>query len=303
MSTARGGARRRVVLLATIVAVASACVADQPRWVSLAPSITELIFDLGLQTNLVARSSACDAPVEVATLPVAGDFGRPNLEAISALKATDVFVTDLERAAVATSLEALGVRTHVLPCESIAGVEKAVTTLAGLAQRDDLGESWLQAFRRSRDAIAARVNAHGLDKTPPTVFVELWRDPLTAPGHDSFVRELVELAGGRMISADLAGSYIHVSAEWVVQQNPDAIVLMDMQGDAADVASQLSDRLGWSGLKALKQNRVNASIPSDLLLRPGPRMLQGAEQLADWLAATDPATVASEAPEHSGGTR
>ena len=87
------------------------------RVVSLAPSLTELVCALGLGDHLVGRSSACDYPLSVCQLPIAGGFGRPQLEMVENLKPDVVLATDVEKPGALHRLEKMGVRVLILPCE------------------------------------------------------------------------------------------------------------------------------------------------------------------------------------------
>ncbi|MBW7908360.1 MAG: ABC transporter substrate-binding protein [Kiritimatiellae bacterium] len=271
--------------------VLAACVgfAESParRVVSLAPSLTELIFDAGWGDRLIARSDACDFPPEALALPVAGSFGRPNVEWLLREKPDLVVSTDLERPGLAQTLRAAGIEYQRLPCEGWEQMLDAVRKL-GVALGDEAGAAaWVDRAQHRRDALASRASAYWAGKERPRVYFEVWSDPLTTPGRESFVTDLISLAGGRSIGAALREPYAHVSAEWVLSEKPDVIVLAYMIPQAEPSAAFLARRPGWKSLGAVKRDAICATIPSDWLLRPGPRWLQGAEALADFLESHD----------------
>lgn len=259
--------------------------ADSPahRVASLAPSLTELMYDAGWGDHLVARSDACDFPPEAKTLPTAGSFGRPNMEWLIREKPDLVISTDLERPGLAAALRAAGIDYLKLPCESWTQTLDAMKQL-GAALDDTAGASnWIARAQARRDALAQRVDAFWKDRQRPRVYLEVWSDPLTTPGRDSFLNDLVSLAGGRNLGAELRDPYAHVSAEWILNEKPDAIVLAYMIPLTEPSAAYLARRPGWNALPAVKRGAICTDIPSDWLLRPGPRWLQGAEALADFL--------------------
>ena len=88
------------------------------RIVSLSPSLTELVYELGFGRYLVGRSNACDYPAEAANVPIVGAFGRPNLEVLKSTGAQALLTTDLENPSYSRSIEQLGIKVLVLPCES-----------------------------------------------------------------------------------------------------------------------------------------------------------------------------------------
>jgi iron complex transport system substrate-binding protein len=266
--------------------VAASSLAAEPeaparRVVSLAPSLTELVWSLGLGDRMVGRSDACDFPPEAAHLPVAGSFGRPNLEQIEKLKPDVVLFTDLERPALAERIRTLGTTCLVLPCESWPQLLKAADALGRELGDPAAAEAWSKRMRGRRRAIEERVAAFYAERERPRVYVEVWGDPLTTAGGGSFLHDVVTLAGGRNIGAPLKERYAYVSAEWIIRENPDIIVLAYMLSGQAPSTEAIGARPGWSGLRAVRSGSVCSGISPDLLLRPGPRLLDGAEALAD----------------------
>lgn len=259
--------------------------AQTPRQgvVSLAPNLTELVCAMGFGAQLTARSSACDFPPDVTALPIAGDFGRPNLEAIERLRASVVLVTDVENPASLHALRQAGVRCLELSCEgwtNLLGAAESIGRELGDPRR---AQRWVEGMRTRRDGIGRRVAGAWNGRARPRVYIEIWKEPLTTTGGGSFLDDLVTLAGGRNISAGLQEKYPRVAPEWVIRENPDAIVLLYMPGKERDAAAGVTGRTGWSGLKAVRNRAISADIAPDLLLRPGPRCLDGVEKLAEFL--------------------
>lgn len=265
---------------------------------SLAPSLTELMFDAGWGAQLVARSDACDYPPEAKTLPIAGSFGRPNIEWLLRTKPDLVISTDLERPGLANTLRSAGIEYQRLPCNSWTQMLSAVRTLGELLDDEASASNWIARAQERRAAIADRASAFWAERSRPRVYVELWSDPLTTPGRDSFLTDLVALAGGESIGAHLRDPYAHISAEWVIHERPDAILLAYMIASIKPDPAGLLQRPGWGAIPAVRQNAIAADIPTDWLLRPGPRWLKGAEAVAAFLE-----TVRPQQPEPSAAPR
>ena len=104
---------------------------------------------------------------------------------------------------------------------------------------------------------------------------------MTAAG-DSFLNDIVTLAGGVNIAGEWSGRYRYAALEWIVGQDPDVILAPGM-GSGGNQRAEWRNRKGWSSIKAVRSGAICDDIPSDWLLRPGPRLILGAEALADWL--------------------
>ena len=256
--------------------------ASEIRIVSLSPSLTELICDMGMADCLVGRSTACDYPESVKSVPVVGDFGRPNWERIIRINPDAVVATDLERPAMLKRLKSAGIHVLLLPCENWKALLDAARSISQAAGRSESGEDWISNMQARRDALQERVQTFYAGRPRLRVYAEVWGNPLTTPSGSTFISDLITLAGGINIAETLDGKYVHVSAEWVVRQDPDVILLAYMLG-SADAAVVVKSRVGWSALRAVRNDAICSSVPPDHLLRPGPRMLDGAKAFAEWL--------------------
>ena len=108
----------------------------------------------------------------------------------------------------------------------------------------------------------------------PRVYVEIGNDPLYTAGRNSFLAELVRLAGGDNLGDEANQDYFQVSSEWVVARNPE-IVLCFYMGSASQVENQIARRAGWSKVAAVVNHRIFCGFDNDIMLRPGPRVLTG----------------------------
>jgi iron complex transport system substrate-binding protein len=237
------------------------------RLVSLAPSLTEIAFALGVGDRLVGRSSACDFPDAATNLPVAGDFGRPNLEPLLALKPDAVLVTSVENPLALDGLRRRGIRVLVLPCESWSALLDAARAIADAAGKPEAAAAWIAQMNGRRRRLEDRAAETLKTRARPRIFVEIWADPLTTAGGASFVNDLVALAGGTNVAAGRAETYAVVGREWLAGAKPE-VVVVGHRGAAARAAADYGPA------------RIIDDIPPDLLLRAGPRIIEGAEELA-----------------------
>ena len=252
------------------------------RIVSMAPSNTELLYEVGAGAQVVGRDEFSDFPTEAKALPsVGGSMGNYNLEAITALKPDLVLAAEINTPDQVKSLEALGITVYYLKNpKDFAGLYQNLQIIATLTGKTDQAAALVQTLQvRVKDVQdkLAGVTTHPkvyyeLDATDPT-------KPYTA-GPGSYVDMLMTMAGGQNIGGALSSAYAQISSEEVVTQNPDFILL----GDAAygvTVAS-VGQRAGWSAINAVKNNQVSG-FDDNTVSRPTARLVDALENLAKLL--------------------
>lgn len=264
-----------------------AVVLQQPptRIVSLLPSITETVCELGACNTLVGTDRYSNWPDSVRALPKLGGLEDAQVERIFMLKPDLVLASKSAR--VVQRLQALGMPVLALESQSLADTRRTVVLLATVLARPEAGQLLLQRMQQRLQGAAARI--------PPAwrgarVYFEIASAPYAA-GEASFVGEvLTQLGLGHAVPAAL-GPFPKLNPEFVVRAQPD--LLMASRTNAADMAQ----RPGWGALRALKAGHVCAfeSAQNDVIVRPGPRLPEAAEIIADCVAALParlPATLA-----------
>ena len=249
--------------------------ADPPaRIVSLAPSVTEMLFAVGAGDQVVGVTSFCDYPPEAQAKPkVGGAF--PNLEVVLSLKPTLVVAPlDFIRPDMVAKLDQLKIALFILDAGTLEDVLRHIQTIGRILGRSEKADAVAADLRRRMTEIKART----ADAARPRVFYVLNSDPLMTAGPGSFIHQLIELAGGVNVASGAPVSYPRLSLEEVVKQDPQVILFP--VGDDEGIPDQEQQRwLRWTTLSAVKQNRF-VRIPSVLLDRPGPRVVDGLELLA-----------------------
>lgn len=246
------------------------------RYVSLAPSSTEILFALGLDKEIVGVSSYCDYPAQARLKEIVGTFSQPNIEKIVSLKPNIVFCAGIEQAPVAAQLKRLGIKVAAHEPKNIKELLDSIREIGNLSARQAQAEELVKKMSATIQDVSRKTMTIPLEQRP-WVFVEYWNNPLMTAGPGSFIDELITLAGGRNIAYDAPRAYCNFSPEEVLSRNPDCIILAYMAG--GDAATTLTHRFGWSALSAVKNKRVYSDINPDLLLRPGPRIVEGLRQV------------------------
>jgi len=247
----------------------------KPRIVSLAPSLTEMIFAIGAGDQLVGRTSACDWPAAAARVPVIGSFGRPSLELLASIHPDLVIDVDLADEEIGKKISALGIQRETVSCKSpddIPAVLKKLGKMTGHTREADS-----LALSISNGLAAFKQKAQNLKKKK-TVYLEIWNDPFWTGGKGSYTSALIAYAGGQNIGDVVRKDYFEISQEWVIKKSPDVIACMYMAKESI-AADNVLNRLGWGSITAVKNHQVYDRFDNSLFLRPGPRVLEGIAQL------------------------
>jgi iron complex transport system substrate-binding protein len=249
---------------------------DEIRIVSLAPSITESLCAIGAGHLLVGRTSACNYPPEIVQeVPVIGGFGQPSLELLANVRPTLVLDTALADESVAAQISAMGIDRRRFRCSVLDDIAPTLRELGHLtghrAEAERLAQKIADTIAgiRFHDAQHVTRNTH-----TPSVYAEVWHDPLTTVGSNTFLADLIRLAGGQPIAASIRKDYFQIAPEQVIAENPDVILCLYM-GNSRGAAEAVKRRPGWEHVSAVQADCVFEGLDNDVLLRPGPRLLAG----------------------------
>lgn len=242
------------------------------RAVSLAPNLTENIFAVGAGDRLIGVTSFCNYPAEAQKIQKVGDTISPNIETIIALKPQIVFVSTASQIETFTkTLEAQNITVFVTNPKDLNGV------LANLKQ---LGEIFgtvekTAALLGELEKRIAAVDARAKDKTKTRTFVQISKEPLFTIGKESFLTEIIERAGGTSVTREVATAYPKISKETALALVPDTIIL-------SESPDNLEPNDVFKNSPAVKNGKV-FKISADVLSRPGPRIVDALEQIAEAL--------------------
>jgi iron complex transport system substrate-binding protein len=245
--------------------------------VSLAPSNTEIAFALGLAEQVVGVTDFCNFPPEAKTKPKVGGFADPNLELILELGADLVLAGSLHEEFI-PQLEERGIPVLVLAPASLEDLYSSIVLVAEASGKTDRGEALVAEMKKRVENVQTVLSALS-DEEKVTVFYEVYSDPLMSVGAGTMIDEIITLAGGNNIFGDLAEQYPQVSAEAVVERQPQVVLFPDYHGSAEIMLEQLAGRAGWQNIPALREGRV-FTVQDDLFSRPGPRVVEAIEQAA-----------------------
>jgi iron complex transport system substrate-binding protein len=242
------------------------------RIVSIAPSNTEMLFALGLEERIAGVDSYSTYPPEAALKPQVGSYLEPDLERVVAAEPDLILATEAHLGTVLPELDALGLPTVVIEPTDLDEVFSGMLLVGTIADMSSRAQQVVCGLQARVDAVTDAVAG----APRPRVFFELSPDLYTA-GPGSYVDDLISRAGGDNVAAGAAELWPQLSAEAVVAADPEVILLADHE--AGITPEQVAARPGWQGMSAVEQGRI-VSVTSDLVARPGPRVVDGLEEIA-----------------------
>jgi iron complex transport system substrate-binding protein len=243
------------------------------RVVSLAPSVTETLFALGFGDRLVGVTTSCDYPAEARKIPEIGGFMSPSLESIAAKRPGLVIgVSSATDPAKAREMERLGLKVTLISLASVNDILNSIKNIARLLGNPQAGETLVRRITLQMDQVKRRVAPAPRRSTLLLVGLR----PLIAVGGKNFIDELITLAGGKNIAGDATQPWLNLPDEYVVAKAPQVIIEAGMGSEREQTAKHWAD---LKSIPAVQQGRVYR-YPSDKILRPGPRIGEGLEEIA-----------------------
>ncbi len=251
-------------------------VPDNPlRVVSLAPSITEIVFALGEEDRLKGVTQHCDFPAEAQALPKVGSYIHLDLERIVALKPDlCIAIRDGNPREVVTKLEALGIPVYTVDPRGLDSAVNTILELGQLLNTSSKAQHLANEMRSRIERIKGLVAGTG---GRPRVFFQIGTAPIVSVGTNTVINELIVAAGGQNL-AEGPASYPRFSVEQVLALQPEVIIITSMTREA-NLEELSAEWRKYDGLPAVRNNRIFI-VDADLFDRATPRLIDGLETLA-----------------------
>lgn len=244
------------------------------RIVSLAPSSTEILFALGLGDKVIGVTDVCDYPEEALAIEKMGGFQGVNVEKIVAANPDLIIADSLTTKEVVEQLESFGFPVLAIRAVSVEEMLQHIELIGRAANVKAKAEEVIAGLRGRVEAISQRVKDIPDDERP-LVFYEVWYDALMSVGPNTFIHDVIELAGGKSVTADATTDWPVVDLEVLLAKNPEVVIL----GHTGQTPEQVKARVNWQTVDAVKNNQVYTINP-DLFSRPGPRLVDALEEVA-----------------------
>jgi iron complex transport system substrate-binding protein len=242
------------------------------RIVSLAPSVTEILFALRLGDRVAGVTRFCTYPEEARSKPQVGGYADPSLEAVAALEPDLVFTTAATASpGLLSRLGILGIPVYVIDFSSFEGTVAAIREMGRVAGASEAGE----CLAGDLAAVSERIRKAASGRKKPRVLFCVMVRPLVVAGPRTIANDLIDIAGGKNLAPPAVTPYPTWSAEALLAADPDVIVVSPHPGDPDP--AEFFNR--WPELRAVRNGRI-VMLESDWVHRPGPRLAFGLAAMA-----------------------
>lgn len=243
------------------------------RIVSLAPSLTETVYALGLQDRLVGDTNYCNFPPDAQHKPKVGNLTNPSIETIASLHPDVVLVTKINRLETVHALETLGIPSYAMDPHTVDAILTSTQRLSEILGAPDSGLALIENLEHRLADLHER-----LASLPPRrVLFVVWPEPLMSIGKDTFIADAIEHAGGVSV-VDSSQSWPQVNLEEVVKLQPEFLIFTPSHSQSSVTQDALSQLPGWRLLDAVRGRRFITI--SDAVNRPAPGVVSAIEDLA-----------------------
>ena len=244
------------------------------RVVSLSPSGTEILFALGLNDKLVARTDFCNYPEEAKKIDSVGGFDGKSfsIETVLSYNPDFVYLTNVMHNHLVNTLESLGIKVYLSDVNSIEDIFVEIKEVSKLFGIEETGKKYI-------DKMSLELGDIKKDKIQKTIYCEIFNSPFLTCGKNSFINDIIEYAGGKNIFDFLDSSYPQVSEEIIIVSNPQIILAPDYSETDLE---KIYYRNAWQNIDAIKNKKV-FSVSGDIFTRPGPRVVEAVKLLKEIL--------------------
>ncbi|MCD6574920.1 ABC transporter substrate-binding protein [Candidatus Aerophobetes bacterium] len=254
---------------------------EPERIVSLSPGNTEILFAIGAGDKLVGVTTYCNFPPEVKKIDRIGGFTTPNIEAILNKKPDLIIASYGNGEDNIKKLKELGIPVLSLYPRSVEDVLEDIKLVGKATGYENEAIKLVDTLEKKINLVKAEAKKIPEGKRPRVLYL-VWYPELWAAGKGTFADDLIEIAGGRNIASDVQGWKI-IGKEIVIDRDPDVIFCSGMGKNSIILKEKILQDTDLQRVSALKNGRV-FTIPSDIVERPGPRIVEGLEKIKEYLS-------------------
>ena len=245
------------------------------RIISLSPSATEILFAIGAENQIAARSDFCDFPENAKNIPSVGGFDGKTLsiEKILSFSPDFVYLTNGMHNYLIPFLQKHNIAYYISVADSVQTVLQEITEIGKITDHQLQAQKLCNQIKQDLQKIAEQNKS----KPKVTVYWEVWTPPFMSAGKNSFINEIITYAGGINIFSDIEQPYPVVSEEAILMRNPQIIIIPN---STVGGTTAVTSRKNWQNISAVKNNKIY-SVDTNIISRPGPRISQAIELISN----------------------
>ena len=247
------------------------------RIISLSPSNTEIVYALGLEDRLIGVTTYCNYPPEVKDKIQVSQFSNIDIEKVVALEPDLILADSLHEADVIPALERLGITVLAINPATMEDILADIGMIGRAAGQTESAESLIASLRNRTKAVTDRTAGLESEEKYRTFFVT-WHDPIWTAGNGTLIDDIITMAGGTNIAADVKG-HSQIDLETVIQRNPQVILVLSSMGTQDNSYNYIKTEPRFQATDALKNDMVYM-VDADIISRTTPRSVDGLEQIA-----------------------
>jgi len=252
------------------------------RIVSLAPSNTEILFALGLEDKIVGVTDYCDYPEAAKAKPRVAGYSTPDTEKLVCLEPDLVLAESIHEKTALPALERLGLTVIVGSATSIDVVLHDITLIGQINAKSKAAARLVNDLTQRIEAVTSKTESLTPEERPGVLYL-CWHDPIWTMGSETFIDDLIWKAGGVNIFADDFEKSRVVSLEAVVAEDPQVIIISGMATSKNLIYNSIKREARLKTVEAMVKNQVYQISDANLIERPGPRIVDGLEEVAKFI--------------------
>jgi len=249
------------------------------RIVSLAPSNTEILFALGLEDKIVGTTDYCDYPEAAKAKPRVAGYTTPDMEKLVSLEPDLILAEAIHEERLLPALDKLGLTVTVMSAKSIDVVLDDITLVGQINGKSKVAAQLVNDLTQRIEAVTSKTESLTPEKRLRVLYI-CWHDPIWTMGSETFIDDLIWKAGGVNIFADDFEKSRVVSLEAVITENPQVIIISGMGTTGNLIYNSIKKETRLRGVAAIIDNHVYKISDANLIERPGPRIVDGLEEVA-----------------------
>jgi len=248
------------------------------RIISLAPANTEFLFALGLEKEIVGVTTYANYPKEALEKEKIGTVIEPNIEKIVSLEPELILSNAVNKLETVKRLRELGYNVAGFNARTVDEAIIMIKKVAKLAGREERGREIVTEMYLQLAEIKNLVDNKLKVNNRPRVFYEIWNDPLYTAGKNTFINDIVHIAGGVNIGAKARGEWPQYSLEKLLIVNPDIYISSPHSAPHKVTVKSIKNRANYQTINAVKNNKIYI-LDQDIVSRPSPRIIEGIKEM------------------------